>query len=48
LRSNGKSYVCDINGWAFAKAGKNIEETKIYWQIVAKRLKNMVFERFFP
>ena len=48
LRSDGKSYVCDVNGWAFAKGGELNEEVNIYWDILAEMLKNKVFEKFFP
>ncbi len=48
LRSDDKSYVCDINGWAFAKGGGLNGEVTIYWDLLAKMLRNMVFKRFFP
>jgi hypothetical protein len=48
LRSDGISYVCDINGWAFAKGGGLNQEVTIYWDLLAEMLKNMVFQKFFP
>jgi hypothetical protein len=48
LRSDDKSYVCDINGWAFAKGGTLNQSVKIYWDSLAHLLKNMVFQKFFP
>jgi len=48
LRSDGKSYICDVNGWEFASAsylGKQIEN---YWKICSVLLKDRIFKRFFP
>lgn len=48
LRSENNSYVCDINGWAFAKGGGLNGEVSIYWDLLAQLLKNMIFQKFFP
>lgn len=40
LRSNGKSYVCDVNGWSFVKGNEK------YYQDAGYLLMKIILERF--
>ncbi|KRW98688.1 hypothetical protein PPERSA_00276 [Pseudocohnilembus persalinus] len=40
LRSNGKSYVCDVNGWSFVKGNEKFNKD------LAVIVKDMIFKRF--
>ena len=42
LRANGKSYICDVNGWSFVKSNPR------YWDDCSKILKRKIFTQFFP
>ena len=42
LRANGKSYVCDVNGWSFVKSNAK------YWDDCSIILRRKIFARFFP
>jgi len=39
LRSNGKSYVCDVNGWSFVKGNKK------YYEDCAILIRRMVLQK---
>lgn len=40
LRSNGKSYVCDVNGWSFVKGNEK------YYKDAGYVLTKIILERF--
>jgi inositol hexakisphosphate/diphosphoinositol-pentakisphosphate kinase len=42
LRSQNKSYVCDVNGWSFVKGNKR------YYEDCALTLRRMLLQRFAP
>ena len=42
IRSNEKSYVCDVNGWSFVKGNKK------YTQDCAFLLRSIIYEKFKP
>jgi glutathione synthase/RimK-type ligase-like ATP-grasp enzyme len=42
IRSKGKSYVCDVNGWSFVKGNKK------YTKDCAFLLRKFIYQRFFP
>ena len=42
IRSKGKSYVCDVNGWSFVKGNKK------YTYDCAFLMRRFIYERFFP
>ena len=42
LRSKGKSYVCDVNGWSFVKGNQK------YYTDCAMLIRGMIFARFAP
>jgi inositol-hexakisphosphate/diphosphoinositol-pentakisphosphate 1-kinase len=42
LRSNGRSYVCDVNGWSFVKGNFK------YWDDCSKILRKKIISHFFP
>ena len=42
LRSKGKSYVCDVNGWSFVKGSEK------YYTDCALCLRNMILKEFAP
>ena len=42
IRSKGKSYVCDVNGWSFVK------DNQKYTSDCAFLLRKFIYERFFP
>lgn len=42
LRANGKSYVCDVNGWSFVKSNQK------YWIDCAIILQKKILHYFFP
>jgi inositol hexakisphosphate/diphosphoinositol-pentakisphosphate kinase len=39
LRSGGKTYVCDVNGFSFVKSSDN------YYSDCAVKIKRMIFEK---
>lgn len=42
LRANGRSYVCDVNGWSFVKSNPK------YWDDCSKILRKKILTHFFP
>lgn len=42
LRANGRSYVCDVNGWSFVKSNPK------YWDDCSKILRKKILSHFFP
>ena len=42
MRANGRSYVCDVNGWSFVKGNPK------YWDDCSKILRKKILNHFFP